>query len=58
MRKMVASLMVLVLLLANGTAIAAAFCRHGGAEAHEQARRSSDPHVAGQAVAGAAWRVF
>jgi len=50
MRRLLTLLMVFTLVIANGSAVAGAFCRHGSFADHDAARTSSDVRVSGAAL--------
>jgi hypothetical protein len=50
MRRLLTLLMVFTLVIANGSAVAGAFCRHGSLADHDAARTSSDVRVSGTAL--------
>lgn len=51
MRRALTLLMIFTLVVANGSAVAGAICRHGSPAGHEAARTSGDPGVSGVASA-------
>lgn len=49
MRRLLTLLMMFTLVVANGSAVAGAICRHGSLAGHEAARASDDARIAGTA---------